>query len=212
MSGDINYKQKYQDLKTKFMQSVDMAFRLGFVEGSKQSQLDNANQQLQMQQDHAQNMASLNQPKAPGMPSEDGQPQEVDDGSQPQQLQSENPAGSELDQHIATLEGMVNKSEDSSGDLQKALDGLRSLQKSLQFAHEMKKSQEAIPAIAKNLHKPAFKLNTLANHNMNSTAKAAVTMQEGIVQDMMSKWEQEERKASESIVKQLNVEGLTKGE
>ena len=53
MAGDINWKAKYQELKAKFMESVDVAFRLGFEEGAKQSYQNNAMQQQQQAQDQA---------------------------------------------------------------------------------------------------------------------------------------------------------------
>jgi hypothetical protein len=63
----------------------------------------------------------------------------------------------------------------------------------------MKKSYKAIPAIAKALHKPAFKIGQQASHNMTSNAKAAVGMQEKIVSDLMKAMADEETKATNSI-------------
>jgi len=231
MAGEINYKQKYQELKAKYMNAVDVAFRLGFEEGAKQSQVDQANQAMQAAaaappgQDPSQNNNG-----APGTPDQGAAPDKsgapsvqptpaagvnaTANGAQgPAPMQeSENPAGSELDQHIAELEAMIKKSEDPSEDLSKSLDVLKQISKNLKFEAEMKKSYAAIPAIAKALHKPAFKFGVQAAHNLNSNAKASVTMHHKIVNDIMEKWETEEGKAGKDILAALSVEGVTKGE
>ena len=224
MSGTVNWKQKYTELKAKFMESVDMAFRLGFEQGAQQAS-QQAAQEQQMQQQAMQ--AQGGAPGAPGAggppggqgptgrPEEDQdfadqeypptKPGEPGKGVQPMQ-ESEHPGGSELDQHIAMLESMINKSEGLDIDqLKKTVEGLK-------FQVEMRKSSSAIPEIAKALHKPKFKLGVQASHNLNSTAKNAVTMQERIVTDIMQKWEEEEKRASRDILSQLNIEGLTKKE
>src|ERR1700677_3890259 len=123
MPGEVNYKMKYQELKSKYMKAVDMAFRLGVEEGMKQGQLDNANQQLAQAQE--QNTAAAG--GAPGDPSQEGgSPNNNGAGGTPDQgtgidksgapsIQpgqppaSENPEGSELDQHISKLESMIAK-------------------------------------------------------------------------------------------------------
>ncbi len=224
MSSDINYKQKYQELKSKFMSSVDMAFRLGFEEGAKQAQQDTMMQQAQQQMQQAQDMqnkAALAQNG--GMPGQEEQagPEGAPDApaAQPGMPGQDQPnvdnaasAGSELDEHISKLESMVNKSEISSDDLKKYLVELKDLQKSLKMESDLKKSAAAIPEIAKALHKPQFKIGVQASKNMTSTAKQAVSMQQKIVDDIMNKWKAEESKASSNILSQLGIEGLTKKE
>lgn len=210
MSGEINYKQKYQELKAKFMNSVDMAFRLGIEQGIQQSQMDQMAQQQQQQQEMEQAQAAgMNgQPGAPGEEPAPGQ--EAQPGQPPQD--SAHPDGSELDQHIAQLEGMLGKSEISSIDLTKAVEGFKKFQIDIKQANELRKSAAAIPGIVKALHKPAFKLGRQASHNMDSNAKTAVSMQHKIVQDMMKSWAEEESKLKNDVSKILGVEGLTKGE
>lgn len=243
MSGEINYKMKYNELKARFMESVDAAYRLGFEDGGKQGQLDNANQQLQMAQDHAQNMAQAaggamgGQPGQPGMPgggapgedmdtNNNGAPGVPEAGGGPDKagapsVQPGNPAaamdgadagGSELDQHIKTLESMVNKSELSPDDLKKAIDDLKSFQTNMNYQRELRKSAQAIPEIAKALHKPSFKIGVQASKNMSQNAKTAVSLQHRIVEDVMQKWESEQSKAGKDILSILNIEGLTKKE
>ncbi len=224
MAGEINWKSKYMDIKAKYMESVDMAFRLGFEDGQKQATQDAAAQQQAQQQQQMKSMqggANPNQ-NAPGASVEDPSQPPGEDGNgatQPAgpgqgiQQDSENPQGSELDQHIAKLESMIQKSEGGeSAFLQESLKGLINLKKSMQHSVELKKSAQAIPAIAKALHKPAFKLSQQANHNLSSSAKAGVNMQQRIVTDIMAKWEQEEKNAGNDILKQLGIEGLSKKE
>lgn len=237
MPGEVNYKQKYMELRAKYMNAVDVAFRLGFEEGGKQSQLDNANQQVQQAQAEKQAMAGAapgqppaeNNNGAPGTPDQGSgadksgapsiQPAPVDPakpapaagpGGPAPMKESENPEGSELDQHIAKLESMIQKSEDPAADLKKSLDELKELSKNIKYQAELKKSAEAIPAIAKALHKPQFKFGVQAAHNLNSTAKSAVSMHHNIVKNIMEKWEKEESKAGKDILSALNVEGVTK--
>jgi hypothetical protein len=234
MPGEINYKQKYQELKAKYMNSVDMAFRLGFEEGSKQSQLDQANQQLASAQEDKQNLMGGAKPGDPSKPNNNGAPGTPDQGAgadksgapsiQPNPVEgapaasptgapmkeSENPEGSELDQYIAKLESMLSKSESPNEDLKKSLDEIRSIRDDIRFRAELKKSYEAIPAIAKALHKPQFKFGVQAAHNLDSTAKSSVSMHHKIVQGIMEKWEKEESKAGKDILSALSVEGITK--
>jgi hypothetical protein len=220
MSGDVNYKMKYQELKLNFKKSVDLAFRLGFGEGSKQATQQATQQKAQEQE------ASAQQPGQPGQPGgdpsqESGASQPGDDHSAPMpggaapgqpanpqveaqpMAESEHPDGTELDQHISTLENMLSKSELDPEELQKYV-------KDLKQEIELKKSAEAIKGIAKALHKPQFNIGNQANHNMSSNAKTAVTLQHKIVADVMKKWEQEEKQVSKDIMATLNKEGITK--
>ncbi len=231
MAGEINYKQKYQELKAKYMNAVDMAFRLGVEEGMKQSQLDQANQQLAQAQAAQQGMGGdpsggqpggmpgeespTNNNGAPGAPSGGGPDKSGAASVQPPPAgpASENPQGSELDQHIEKLESMVAKSEQLDvTDLKKAIEDLKSLQKSQKEQLELAKSAAAIPKIAAALHKPQFKFGVQANHNLSTSAKAAVSMQHKIVSEVLQKWEQEEQKAGKDILSTLSIEGITKGE
>lgn len=209
-ANQINYKQKYQELKMKFMESVDAAYRIGFEQGAQQAAMD----QMVMQQ---QQQAEMEAAAAGGGPDfsgngAEGSPAGAEQQANPNagQIESENPAGSELDQHIAKLESMLKS--DKKEDMEAAIASLRGYQAKMTQAIELKKSAQAIPAIAKALHKPAFKIGKQASHNMSSNAKAAVTMQHKIVEDIMKSWENEEEKASKEIKSVLNVEGLSKSE
>lgn len=185
MSSAINYKQKYVELKAKFMSSVDQAFKLGYEQGMKQAQLDSMQQMAQ----------PVNEEPVPGQ--ENG-------------TSDEN--GSELDQYIAQLESMVGNKDSSEEEVKKALDGIKSFRKNQLQQIELKKSAQAIPEISKALHKPSFKMNVIATQNMTDNSKKAVSMQQKIVTDIMEKWEKEEHKAAQEIKKAIDIEGLLKKE
>jgi hypothetical protein len=104
MNG-IDYKKKYMDLRAQMVSSMDLAFRMGYEQGSKEAQMQAAQQQAMAQQQ----MAAQQQPGQPGA------------GQQPGQAE-------ELDQYIAELEGLVNKNEISQDDLKKSLDKIKTFQ------------------------------------------------------------------------------------
>lgn len=219
--SQINYKQKYQELKMKYMESVDAAFRIGFEQGAQQEQ---QNQMAQQQQQQAEMAAA----QAAGMGGQPGQPGQPDAGQDGQEIPGQNGApgeesgGTELDQHIAQLESMLGQSsqpdasgEDikkSLGELGKVIEDMKKLKGKIHLESELKKSARAIPEIAKALHKPKFKIGVQASHNMNSNARSAVTLQEKIVNDVMKSWAEEEVNASKEIQKVLTLEGLSKKE
>lgn len=230
MSGDINWKSKYTELKSKYMESVDMAFRLGFEEGSKSASQDQA--MMQQQQNAAAMPGGANGGQSPDTTQANGPSQPGDETSAPMpggatpkeapqpavpMAESEHPDGSELDQHIAKLESMLkSETPPNPADLILLTEQIRGAQKKMsekvKFDREMKKSQDAIPGIIKALHKPAYKIGVQAQHNLSSNAKNAVSMQEKIVTDIMQKWEQEENQAGKDIMAVLGVQSLTKKE
>jgi len=213
-----NYKKKYLDLRSKYINDLDMAFRLGVEQGMQQAQqqqsLDaeaRANEkEMQMHQASMGGGANPENPNAnqePGAgPSQDA-PSAAPEANPMDAMQSEQ-RGSELDQHIGKLEGMLGS--DSSPEVQKSLNAIVSLRKDEKMAAELRKSQASISAIAKNLHKPAFKLGVQASHNLNDNAKKSVSMQHKIVNDIMKSWKTEEQKAASQIENILNVENLLK--
>ena len=200
------------ELKMKFMESIDTAFRLGFEQGSVQGMQD---AQMQQQQTDAEAQQAGQDAIGQGQGSE-GTPAGAEQQANPNGGQigdmepdSENPAGSELDQHIAKLESMVSKTETTPADLFKAINDIKSFRSN---DVEMKKSYKAISGISKALHKPAFKIGVQASHNMNDNAKRAVGMQEKIVTDIMKSWADEEQTTASKVTKILGIEGLTKSE
>ena len=191
-----DYKLKYADLKLKFHDAVDVAFRLGFEQGAQQAQV----QQSQQAEAAAQQAAM--------QPGQDPNAQPGQDMNNP-----ESPDGSELDQHIGQLENLLADSKPGSMEqagLQKSLNGIKSFQFNLKQTAELKKSEKAIAAISKAM-KPKFSLGKAATKNMSETAKRALNSQEQIVEDLMKSFAEEEKKAAESITKTLNFEQILKG-
>lgn len=211
MGAEINYKNKYMELRAKYLNDLDMAFRLGFEQGGQQAQQDQMMQQQQQQQEMEAAMMQQQQGAGGEFGGEGGEGAE-----QPGQPGQEaaaapgQPGGSELDQHINQLESMLSKPGAKPEEIQKSLQSLKSLRKAQLQEIELKKSTAAIKGIAKALHKPAFKFSTTASHNLKDNAKQAVSMQHKIVSDVMAKMEAEERRATTDISKLLEVEGLTK--
>ena len=204
MAGKIDYKQKYQELKAKFMSSVDSAWQDGYQHGMQDSQLDQAAQQQQQADQMA--MAANGQPQS-------GQQEEVAPGEEPEaqpgQPQSQNPNGDELDQHIQKLESMLGKSEINPmelGDLKKTLADIRSLQVQINLTKSMAsiKNTKMAPL------KKSLTLSPRVQANLPEPAKKALSLQEKIVADVFSKWEKDESQATSSISNILNVDGIVK--
>lgn len=185
-----DYKLKYEDLKLKFIDAVDVSFRLGFEQGAQSAQMQ------QSQQDKA------DAQQAEQMQMQGQQMQ----GQDPNNPGSPDSSGSEMDQHINTLESMVNKQDPSSpetANMMKALNEMKTLV-------EMKKSEKMINSIS-NAMKPKFTIGKGANKNLSEHGKKALNDQEKIVDELMKSFALEEQKASEAIVKTLNFENLLKG-
>jgi hypothetical protein len=200
----VDYKAKYLDLKTKYQETVDLAWRLGFEQGAQQAQLDQAAQQQAEASQMA--MAANGQPQ-PGQPGEEGeQPGQQAEG-QPGQPQSQNPNGDELDQHIQKLEGMLGKSEISSldlGDLKKTLSDIRSLQVQISLS----KSMESIKSTK--MGRPALTITPKLQANLPEQSQKALSLQEKIIGDVFAKWAKDESKAASDISSVLNIDGITK--
>ncbi len=199
-----DYRLKYNDLKLKFHDAIDVAFRLGFEQGGQQAQMQQAQQQ--QAEAEAQQAAAMGQ-----QPGAEGQ----DPNTQPDQdMPGQEPTdGSELDQHIGHLESMLQKSEQGSSDFlnfKKSLDGIKAFKNDLKQKHDLFKNEKAIKAIGKAL-KPQFTLSKSATKNMSQPAQKALSMQEQIVADLMKSMADEEAKALESVNKELDFERVLKG-
>lgn len=193
---------KYKDLKLKFMDAVDVAFRLGMEQGLQQAQVQQAQQQQADAQ--AQQAAMMGQP---------GQDPNADPSQEGQMPGQESPNGSELDSHISQLESMLGKTETGSLEymnLKKSLDGIKSFQNSLKMAHEHKASELTLKSIQKAMQ-PKFTLGKTATKNLSESGKKALNMQEQIVADLMKSMDDEQAKAQEAITKTLDFEQLLKG-
>lgn len=186
-----DWKLKYSDLKLKFHDAVDVAFRLGYEAGAQGAQLQ------QMQQDQA-----AAQQAEMGQPGE----QSGDSGQFGQD-------GSELDQHIGTLEGMLGQAKPGSIEqegLKKSLNEIKAIQSSMKQKYELRKSEEAIKAIGKSVKAP-FTLSKTATKNLSDHGKRALNDQEKIVDELMKSFDEEEKRATESITKTLDFEQILKG-
>lgn len=188
--SENNYKLKYEELKLKFVDSMDMAFRLGYEQGAKEAQLEQLMQAQAMQAQAMQNQATQ----------EDAQQAE-----QEPEVAEVHENGSELDHHIAELESLINKSEVSPQDLKKTLEGLKTFSKVKKENNELKRSEKAVKALAKHME-----LGKQAKVNLNVQQKNALTLQHKIVNDIMKSWEDQEKKAEKDITNTLAIEGLLK--
>lgn len=206
MSGKIDYKNKYQELKARFMSAVDSAWNDGYQNGTQSAQLEQAAQQ-QAQSDQMA-MAANAQPQ----PGQEDQASEEQTEGDPQSGQptSQNPNGDELDQHIAKLEGMLGKAEIAPfelQDLKKTLNDIRSLQVQISLSKSMdsiKNTKMGRPSRAPLTITPKLQAN------LAEPSKKALSLQESIVKNVFKKWESDEKKASSEISSILNVEGITK--
>jgi RNA-binding protein YhbY len=196
-----DWKLKYQDLKVRFQDCLDVSFRLGYENGLQSAQV----QQAQQQQADAQ----AQQAAMAGQPGQDPNADPSQEGQMPGQ---ESPNGSELDSHISQLESMLGKTETGSLEymnLKKSLDGIKSFQSNLKKAHDHKVSEMTLKSIQKAMQ-PKFTLGKTATKNLSESGKKALNMQEQIVADLLKSMAEEEQKTSESITKTLNFEQLLK--
>lgn len=187
-----DYKLKYQDLKLKFHDAVDCAFRLGMEQGMQTAQTQQA-QQSQM---------AAQQPQP-------GQEGDIGGGSEKME-QDPGTDGSELDQHIGTLESMLQKSDPTSSEalsLKKSLEGIKAYKNTLKQTYDLKKSEKAISAIGKAM-KPAFTVSKSATKNLSEHGKKALNMQEQIVSDLMKDFQDQQDILSQEVNKTLSFEHL----
>jgi hypothetical protein len=200
----IDYKKKYQELKTKFMNAVDVAWRDGYEQGMKDSQIEQMQQQQQQDEMAAQAAAQGGMPGQEGGMPEDQQAAAEAQEPGVEAPDSEHPDGSELDQHIKKLESMLGKGELPASDVQdlkKTLNEIKLYQGNISLI----KSMESVKNTK--MRKPVF-IAPRASINLNDNAKKALGMQEKIVGDIMKSWEEEERRASKDITSQLNLENI----
>lgn len=192
----VDYKKKYEELKARYIQALDVAFRSGYEQGFNESQVQSMAQQAQQQfqmmgMAQQQAMQGARQPGAePQMGEEQGQP-----GAERQM------GGDEMDQAIAQLEQLVSKSEPSVDDLKKSIEMI----KSEHMHKKMMKKTKSIDITPKPFSQ-SYKTNLPEN------SKAAVAMQAKIVDDILRKWEQEQSQSSKDITQILGTEALTKKE
>jgi len=150
-----DYKQKYQNLRTKFIEATDVAFRLGVETGMKEAQMQQMAQQAQQQAEQEammqqQMMQQGGEPQIDpetgepipqeGAPMEEGVPME--EGGEPQG----GGMATELDEKIDELQSLVAKGEKPSIlDMRKAVEGIADIRKS-QKTRVSKKMERQVSA------------------------------------------------------------------
>jgi hypothetical protein len=201
--GLTDYKAKYNDLKMKYLNTVDLSWRLGYEQGLKDAQTEQAQQQ-QMQSD------AMDQQAAGTQPGEESAAPGTEEKSEAQPPVSQNPNGDdELGQHIEKLESMLGKAEITPfelQDLKKTLNDIRSLQVSINLT----KSMESIKNVKMGKLNKSQAFSPRAIANLPEQSKKALTLQEKIVADVFTKWAKDESQASSAISSILNVDGITK--
>ena len=176
----VDWRQKYFELRSKYLNGLDVAYKMGVQEGMRQSELEQMQMQLQQAQQQAMAaqqqmaMAQAGAPEEGGEvpPEEGGQmPPEGGEEMPPEMMEEgaegEEAGGDELDASIDELEGLVAKSE--SGDIDPA--------ELLKAIHKMKESKEQVDS------------------------KKVLVKQRNIVDGIMKKWKEEETKATSDISK-----------
>lgn len=209
--SETNWKAKYQKIRSQLMESVDASYRIGLEDGMKMAQ----QQQAQQTQD---DQAAQDQAAAGGQPGQeggDGPDGEGAQGAAPGQSmqESENPDGSELDQHLAKLEQMIAKSEKTEADLEemkKSTAAIQTIRTKMKAREQDKLAKSAIEAIAKSLNRKPGLLGQNAQTLLKAPAKAALSMQERTINEMMKTWGEEEERAKKDILSVLSGEGITK--
>jgi hypothetical protein len=191
-----DYKVKYLDIRAKLKEATDVAYRLGYERGMKdgtqQMQMQQMQQQMQQQaammqggmpgQSGQPGMEEGGPPQEEGMPQEGGAPQEggppQEGGAPPPEEMGDEAGGSELDQHINELQGLVQKGEKPSVlDIRKAVQALAGLRKNQKNVWQQK-AEKIIPA------------------------------QKKVVDNILKKWESESKKPSEGLEELIKQHGL----
>jgi hypothetical protein len=116
MASKVDWKQKYFELRSKYMQAVDVAFRLGMQEGQKAAELENMQMQMQQMQEEAAMQAQMGgMPGEEPMMEEEMPPEEMmaeeEMGEEEMGEEEMGEEGDELGDSMDELEGMVAKGE-----------------------------------------------------------------------------------------------------
>jgi hypothetical protein len=175
--AEIDYKSRYDDLKIKFIRAMEVAKRMGYVQGYKDAQL--ASLQQQVQQMSAQPSPMTGAAPMQGAPDSFGN-QPIQDGPEQLPMNNENiEPGSDLDQSINELESLVTKHEISDAaiaTLQKAINNFK-----------------ALPSrVSKNLSPKEIQTNTI---------------QKKIVDDILKKWDDETAHSANRLLNIIETEG-----
>lgn len=187
MSAD--YKSKYMDIRSKLIESVDVAFRDGYAQGlekgAQQAQEQQMQQQAEMEQQMQQQAAMGQEEGGEQMPqSEEEQAAMMEQEDQQMEMAPEEMGeedGSELDSHISELEGLISKGERPKIlDLRKAVLNITSLRKTQKDKFQAK--------IAK-----------------------TVSKQKSVVDNILKKWETESKSVTDNLENIIKEHGITIG-
>jgi len=221
MSAIVDYKSKYLALRQRYQEDVEVSFRLGYEQGTQDSQMQQMQDQQQQLVDQQAQQAQM---EANGMGGDAGQ-ENQDPNAQGAQVQDDSRGvgqqtgaagapqgmnGTQLDSHIGELEGLMAKTDygtDQWETLKKSIDNLKSIKVTL----DLNKNAVLIKNIASNLRKSTV-IGGRAKHNLAPAAKTAISMQHKIVSELMDTWSKEEKGLPTEISKILQAEGLSKKE
>lgn len=166
----INWEQKYKTLKKNFMDTIDIAFRIGFEQGYLQAQRELQDQMADLKQQMAGLMAQGTQNVQSQQ--NDTQSQSLLEQTLPQSTSSpgqdeSNMSSSELYSKIMQLEEVLNKSEDDI------------------YEQKAKKSM--------------LNLQSMFNKNLSHTQKRNLVGQEKMIRDILEKWKKQKKALSEDF-------------
>lgn len=185
----VDYKIKYIDLRSKFLEGTDTAYRLGYADGLKEGQMQAMQQQMQQQQQMEAQMAAQAQgqmpPGAEGgeMPMPPGAEGEMppEEAQMPPGAEGEEPMGeeaSELDNHIDELSQLVAKGEKPS---------IKEMRNVVSKLADLRKAQKS-------------------KYTKYSTKEASA--QKKLVNSILKKWENESKNVTEGLEEIIKENGL----
>lgn len=208
-----DYKMKYKELRSRFVSSLDVSFRLGYQKGQQDGQMQQMQQQQEQQQAQMQQMQQQMQQSMMNQqaPQSDQPPMGMEQGASDFEAQSgdeQQQSVSELEQGIQELEELLNKNEVDALSVKSMLNLLNGSLNKLKQSGSLKKSEHLKRM---NDSKEIFKQSAIS-HNKSIQAKTeeSHTIQKKIVSDILKKWENEEREAANDILKTIRVEGKVK--
>ena len=188
MGSKVDYKNKYIQLRSKYLNAIDVAFRLGVQEGARQGELQNMQQQLQQQQQQAQMQQQMQQ--APGA-AQMGQ-EMPQDGSQGEAAPQEM-GGNPEDQGAAQMPGQDGGAAPIPGQDQQAGAPADDLDLSMQELESYLKSEK--PDL-NNLMKSFHKVKETKKVN---DEKRVIAKNRQIVDGILKSWDEKEKEASKKL-------------
>lgn len=210
-----DYKMKYTELRSRFVSSLDVAFRLGYQKGQQDSQV----QQLQQQQEQQQQQLAMQQQQlmqqqnaaqqAPPQEQEGSGYMEQGASQFEQQAQDLQQQGvSEIEQGIKELEELLNKGEGNPSSMKAILGIFNGSLNKINQSQSLKKTEHLK---LMNEGKEIFKQAAVRhNESIQKFSEETHSIQKRIVNDILKKWEDEEKEVSKDIMGTLKVEGKVK--